>query len=417
MPGARMKNRITTGLLVIGLLAGLAASAQNRVDAGKVGPTPVPATPTASLSTGPLAQAAGASAVLVPSAQLGQPLVPNVESVDILKQNQAERTRDQPGNAAPTFRIIKEGTKNYSSLPALEAGVLIQPKQQFPLQARATTAGEAWRNYRNGPLTHLGGWMLLGVVGLLAALYFIAGPVRLKSPRTGRLIERFTALERIAHWSTALTFVLLALSGLTLLFGKYVMMPLFGHPLFGWLAFVCKNLHNFVGPLFTVSIIVTFVIFVKDNFPGRGDLTWLLRLGGMFGGKHAPAGRFNAGEKLWFWFGVVGLSLIVSASGFVLDMLVPGIVYSRGNMQIANVIHLAGAVIVTGMAMGHIYLGSIGMEGALEAMTTGHVDDEWAREHHDLWYDDVISGKVPRIRTAPPPGHARPDAGAAPAAF
>lgn len=406
-----MNNRIMTGLLAIGLLAGSASLAQNRIDAGKVGPTPVPSTAT---QAAPAPGAAAADAILVPAGRLGPALVPNVESVDILKQNQAERTRDQPGNAAPTFRIIKEGTKNYSSLPALDAGVLIQPKQQFPLQARATTAGEAWRNYRNGPLTHLGGWLLLGVVGLLAAMYFIVGPVRLKAPRTGRLIERFTAIERIAHWSTAVTFVLLALSGLTLLFGKYIMMPVFGHPLFGWLAFVCKNLHNFVGPLFTVSIVVTFVVFVKDNFPGRGDLTWLLRLGGMFGGKHAHAGRFNAGEKLWFWGGVVVLSLIVSASGFVLDMLVPGIVYSRGNMQIANVIHLAGAVLVAAMSLGHIYLGSFGMEGALEAMTTGYVDDEWAKEHHDLWYDDVVSGKVPRTRTVPAANGTARDIGPAP---
>ena len=406
-----MKNRMVSGMLAvgvlaIGLLAGGPGLAQNRVDAGKVGAT------TAAAAAAPEG-AAGSTAVLVAKERLAPASAPNVESIDIMKQNQAERTRDQPGNAAPTFRIIKEGTKNYSSLPALEAGVLIQPKQQFPLQARATTAGEAWRNYRNGPLTHLGGWMLIGMLVILAALYFIAGPVRLKQPRTGRLIERFTAVERIAHWSTAVTFVLLALSGLTMLFGKYVMMPVFGHALFGWLAFLCKNVHNFVGPLFTVSILVTFVIFVKDNFPGRGDLTWLLRLGGMFGGKHAHAGRFNAGEKLWFWGGVVGLSLIVSASGFVLDMLVPGIEYSRGNMQIANVIHLAGAVLVAGMSLGHIYLGSFGMEGALEAMTTGYVDDEWAREHHDLWYDDVQNGRVPRIRTVADTALRKPETGPA----
>ncbi|MBC7415282.1 MAG: formate dehydrogenase subunit gamma [Herminiimonas sp.] len=390
-----MKTTIVTGLLILALLASGAAPAQNRVDQGKVGAAQtVSGAPVTPSTTGPAS-------------------TPNVESIDILKQNQAERSRDQPGNAAPTFRIIKEGTKNYSSLPALESGVLIQPKAQFPLQARATTAGEAWRNYRNGPLTHFGGWILLGVLAALAAMYFIAGPVRLKSPRTGRLIERFTAIERLAHWSTAITFVLLALSGLTMLFGKYIMIPVFGHPLFGWLAFLCKNVHNFVGPLFTVSIVVTFIVFVKDNFPGRGDLTWLLRLGGMFGGKHAHAGRFNAGEKLWFWGGVVGLSLLVSASGFVLDKLVPGLEYSRGNMQIANVIHLVGAVLVAAMSLGHIYLGSIGMEGALEAMTTGYVDDEWAREHHDLWYDDVVSGKVPRIRTVPLADTVRADPGPA----
>ena len=405
-----------TTLACISLVAGLAWSAMAPAQepgqapaTGKVGAVPAPlsgaGSPSATTRASSVAAArpaigANPPAALVTDAHVGPALVPSVESVDILKQNQAERTRDQPGNAASTFRIIKEGTKNYSSLPALDAGVLIQPKQQFPLQARATTAGEAWRNYRNGPLTHLGGWMLLAALAGVALLYLVAGKVRLKGPRTGRLIERFTSVERIAHWSTAITFTLLAFSGLTLLFGKYVLMPLFGHSLFGWLAFLCKNLHNFIGPLFTLSILVTFVIFVKDNFPAKEDLQWLLRMGGMFGGQHAHAGRFNAGEKLWFWGGVVALSLIVSASGLALDMLLPGLVYSRGTMQIANVIHLAGAVLVTAMSFGHIYLGTIGMEGAFEAMSTGHVDDVWAREHHDLWYDDIQSGKVPRVRTA-----------------
>lgn len=334
---------------------------------------------------------------------------PAVESIDILKQNQAERSRDQPGNAAPTFRMVKEGVKNYSSLPALEAGVLVQPKQRFPFQPRATTAGEAWREYRDGPLTKIGGWLLvLALVGI-AALYFTLGPVRLKHPRSGRLIERFTVIERLAHWSTAISFVLLSVSGLTMLFGKYVMMPVFGHTLFGWLAYLCKNLHNFAGPVFALSLIVTFVIFVKDNFPAKEDLQWLLRMGGMFGGKHASAGRFNAGEKIWFWSGVVALGLIVSGSGFVLDKLVPGIDYPRGLMQIANVIHLVAAVLVTTMSFGHIYLGTIGMEGAFEAMQTGYVDDEWASEHHDLWYGDIEAGRVPRIRSAEGAAHlARP---------
>ena len=387
-----MKN--TLAAFTLCLIASLSGMAAAQTPTQSAGTDRVGATPPANAATG------ASSASLVPTTAVAPALAPNVESIDILKQNQAERTRDQPGNAAPTFRIIKEGTKNFSSLPALEAGVLIQPKQQFPLQARATTAGQAWRLYRNGPLTHLGGWLLLGAISGIALLYLVAGKVRLKAGRSGRLIERFTSIERITHWSVAISFLLLAFSGLTLLFGKYVLLPVFGHPLFGWLAWLCKNLHNFVGPIFTVTIVATFVIFVKDNFPAKEDLQWILRVGGMFGGRHAHAGRFNAGEKLWFWGGVVGLCLVVSASGFVLDMLVPGIVYSRGNMQIANVIHLCGAVLVTAMSFGHIYLGTIGMEGAFEAMSTGYVDDEWAREHHDLWYDDVVSGKVPRVRSA-----------------
>ena len=327
------------------------------------------------------------------------PGFPGVESDDILRQNQAQRTQVQPGNAAPTWRVVKEGTHNYSSLPALDSGVLIQPKAQFPGQARATTAGEAWRQYRNGPLTTYGGWLLvLAVVGL-AVIRMVAGKIRMKAPMTGRLIERFTSFERIVHWTVAISFVTLAFTGIAILFGKYVVLPLFGHTLFGWIAYAGKNIHNFVGPLFAVSLLVMFVTFVKDNLPGLTDIRWLARLGGLLGKGHAHAGRFNGGEKVWFWLGVVVLGMIVSASGFVLDMLVPGLVYSRGNMQVANLVHLVGAVLVSTVSLGHIYLGTIGMEGAYAAMRHGYVDDTWASEHHDLWYDDIVSGKVPRVRT------------------
>jgi formate dehydrogenase subunit gamma len=196
--------------------------------------------------------------------------------------------------------------------------------------------------------------------------------------------------------------VALAVSGITMLFGKHVLLPVFGHTLFGWLTYALKNIHNFVGPLFTVSIIVVFLIFVKDNLPHVSDLKWLTRAGGAIGKGHISTGRFNAGEKLWFWGGVVLLGLIVSASGFVLDMIVPGIEYTRGNMQIANVIHLIAAVLVAAASLGHIYMGTVGMEGAYAAMRTGYVDDAWAKEHHDLWYEDIQSGKVPRVRSQEP---------------
>jgi len=325
--------------------------------------------------------------------------LPNVESTDILKQNQAERTRDQPGNLAPVYREVKQGQKNYSSLPAPEAGVLIQPKTQFPGQARATTAGQAWREYRNGPLTLYGGWLILVALAGVAATYFLIGPIRLKEPRTGRLIERFTLFERATHWTMAISFVLLAASGLTMLFGKYVLMPVFGHTLFGWLSYLLKNIHNFAGPVFAVSVLVAFVVFVKDNLPAASDFKWFASFGGLFGGKHASAGRFNAGEKLWFWFGMTLIGLTMAASGFVLDMIVPNVEYSRANMQIADVIHLIGAVLIVAMAFGHIYMGTIGMEDAYKAMRTGYVDDAWAKEHHDEWYADVQTGKVPRVRT------------------
>lgn len=328
---------------------------------------------------------------------------PNVQSVDILQPRQIESAPAQPGNAAPVYRQIADGEVHYTSNPALEAGMLIQPKAQFPGQARATTAGEAWRQYRNGPLTFYGGWLLVLTAALLAIVYLAKGPIKLKGTPTGRLIERFTSVERIAHWTMAISFVVLAISGIIMLFGKYILLPVFGYTLFGWLSYTLKTIHNFVGPVFTVSILVFFVIYVRDNMPHRSDIKWLSRAGGMLGGEHVPSGRFNAGEKIWFWMGVVLLGLIISGSGFFLDMLVPGAEYTRGNMQIASIVHIIAAVLVMAMSIGHIYMGTVGMEGAYKAMRTGYVDDTWAKEHHELWYEEVQHGKVPRVRSEESP--------------
>jgi len=330
--------------------------------------------------------------------------LPNVESTDILKQNQAERARDQPGNNAPVWRAVNSGAQHYSSLPGPEAGVLIQPPARFIGQDRATSAGEAWRQYRNGPLTAIGAGLILAALALVTILYFVFGKIRNKEAPTGRRIERFTAAERIVHWVVAISFVVLAVSGLIMLFGRYLLLPLMGHTLFGWLTYALKNIHNFVGPLFTVSIIVFFVMYVRDNLPGKHDVHWVVRLGGLLGGKEPSSGRFNAGEKIWFWGGLVLLGLIISASGFVLDMLVPGIAYTRANMQIAHIVHLLGATLMAAGAVGHIYLGTVGMEGAYDAMRHGYVDDTWAKEHHDLWYDEVQRGEVPRVRSRPRSG-------------
>jgi formate dehydrogenase subunit gamma len=376
-----MKHWITGLALSMALAAGGAAAQDAK--------TPPPAQDAVPAATQPATQA-----------------VPNVESVDILKQNQAERTRDQPGNNAPTWRLIKEGGNHYSSLPGLESGVLIQPKAQFPGQSYPTTAGEAWRNYRNGPLTSLGAGLILAALFAVTVMYFVVGRIRTSEAPTGRQIERFTPLERIVHWTVAITFLILAFSGLVMLFGKYVLLPLTGYMLLGWVAYACKNVHNFVGPLFTLSIIVFFVLYVRDNLPERSDFGWLKRLGGLFGGRQPSAGRFNAGEKLWFWGGLVLLGLIISSSGLVLDMLVPGILYTRGNMQVANIVHLLATSLMMAGAITHIYLGTLGMEGAYEAMRHGYVDDTWAHEHHNLWYEQIQSGEIPRVRTRtlPPPG-------------
>lgn len=314
----------------------------------------------------------------------------------------AERRQSQPGNNAPSWRAAREsGTQpGYSSLPGAEQGVLIQSMTQYP-GSRLTTAGEAWRQVRNQWIIPYGGSLLLIVALAIGLFYWRKGALGGHEPDTGRMVERFTPLERAAHWTNATAFVVLAVSGIVMAFGKFFLLPVLGHTLFGWLTYVLKNAHNFAGPLFAVSLTVVILIFVKDNIASRADFVWLSKAGGMFSDQQIPSHRFNAGEKGMFWWGVTIPGLFIVASGLVLDKLVPGLGELRGEMQIAHMVHAAAAMVMMAILMGHIYMGTLGMKGAYSAMRTGYVDEGWAKEHHALWYDDIKAGRIPVQRSTP----------------
>ena len=335
------------------------------------------------------------------------------------KQTNGERAKVQPGNNAPMWRQVGEGVTGFSSLPksqAPEAGNLIQRFVQYP-GSRWTNAGEAWRQVRNNWLIPYGGSLLVIVMLALAMVYFTKGPMKTTIPATGRKIERFTPFERAAHWANAIAFVALGVSGVVMAYGKFFMLPILGGTLFGWLTYALKNIHNFAGPLFAVSLVVVFFTFLKDNWPEKGDLQWILKGGGMLGGGHAPpTNRFNPGSKAIFWGGVFFLGLFIIASGFVMDMIVPGLVYERGTMQIAHMVHSVTSVLMLAMFLAHAYLGSVGMDGAYEGMRHGYVDEAWAKEHHEYWYDDVKSGKIPAQRSPLPAAGTSPPASTAQAA-
>ena len=331
----------------------------------------------------------------------------------------AARSKSQPGNNAPFWRAVRESgnTEGTVNLPGAEKGVLIQPFVQYP-GSRVASAGEAWRQVRNRWLVPYGGSMLLIILLAIGIFYWRKGPIDGHEVNTGRVIERFTPFERAAHWANAIAFVALAVSGVVMAFGKFFLLPVMGGTLFGWLTYALKTMHNFVGPLFAVSLVIVFVTFLRDNFPQRGDFAWLRRGGGMLGGGEPPSNRFNAGEKLVFWGGVFALGLLVVGSGLVLDQLVPGLGDTRGQMQIAHLVHNTATVLMMAMFIGHIYIGSIGMKGAYSAMRTGYVDEAWAQAHHEWWYDDVKAGKIPAQRSQPaapaalptPIGNASPQA-------
>ncbi len=293
---------------------------------------------------------------------------------------QAEQQVSQPLNNKPFWDEVRKGQNpnQVTQVRGVETSVLVQ------------TQGEIWRQIRNGPVTIYGGWLFVLAFLGAALFYWWKGPIKLHGQPTGRLIQRFTPFERFLHWTTAISFVILALSGLALLFGKYVLLPMFGYTLFSWLAILSKTLHNFVGPLFVVCTAIMFVAFVRDNLPRAYDWLWVRKFGGLFSGEHVPSGKFNAGEKGWFWIGVTLLGLIVSATGLVLDF--PNFAQGRGVMQQANVVHAIAAVLFMTMSLGHIYLGTVGQEGSYDSMRHGTVDETWAKEHHEYWYNEVMAG-------------------------
>jgi len=307
-------------------------------------------------------------------------------------QQQQQRRLDQPGNNAPVWRDVrKEGSQeNYTSVKGREANVLVQ------------SAGNTWRQIRNGPVTFYGGWLIVVVCLIIAAIYFAMGPVKLHDRPSGRMIERFTLAERWAHWVMGISFVVLGITGLIILFGKFVLLPVIGYTLFAWLTALAKNLHNFVAPLFIVSLLVFIVIYARDNLPEKGDGNWLANGWKMFGGAHLPAGRFNAGEKVWFWVGVVVLCLILAVTGLIL--LFPNFDQVRSTMQQASIIHAIASIFVIALGAGHIYMGTIGVEGAYRNMADGVTDETWAKEHHELWYNELKRGAKPAPGGAVPAG-------------
>ena len=261
-------------------------------------------------------------------------------------------------------------------IPDTKASVLIQP------------AGRTW-DYFHEVLLHWGGAIVLvGTTALLGLAYLIIGRIKIAAGRSGLKILRFKPFERFSHWLTAVSFVLLGLTGLNITFGKILLLPVVGPDTFSDISEAAKYVHNFVSFSFIVGLVLITVIFFRDNLPGRVDIEWLREGGGFIKNKHAPAGRFNLGEKLVYWLSLVA-GIAVSVSGLLL--LFPFYETNIADMQLAQGVHAVVAILFVALILGHIYIGTLGMEGAFEAMGSGEVDLNWAKEHHDLWLAQQVA--------------------------
>lgn len=259
------------------------------------------------------------------------------------------------------------------SIPDQRSGVLEQP------------AGREWRYFHNVTLRWIGTIAILGMLALLVIFYLTRGMVRLDGGRSGRTIVRFSSFERFVHWMTATCFVILAISGLNITFGRPLLLPLIGFEAFSHWAQWAKYAHNYLSFPFTIGVVLIFLMWIGGNIPNKVDVEWIKRGGGIVGHDHPPAYKFNAGQKAIYWIVVIGGGA-VAATGY--QLMFPFYLTGIEGMQIAQIVHAVVGVLFIAVMLAHIYIGTIGMEGAFEAMGEGHVDVNWAREHHSLWLEE-----------------------------
>lgn len=289
-------------------------------------------------------------------------------------QEASAQAVEETNPRANYWRAVREGIQGYTAVQGPEANVLIQ------------NGGQNWRQYRNRVTAQYGGWILFLVLLAILAFFAVRGRIDLEKGASGHKVQRWTAFERTVHWFTAIIFVVLAVTGLSMLFGRVLLIPLLGPQGFAAWASFAITAHNYLGPFLSLGVLLMIIMWLRHNFPSKEDFAWFFKGGGMVGKEHPSAGRMNAGEKVWFWLiCTVGVAVIIT--GFVLDF--PNYGQTRETMQIANFLHGGLSLMWIAFFLGHAYIGTLGSEGSLEAMTTGEVDVNWAKQHHDLWYEEV----------------------------
>jgi len=274
------------------------------------------------------------------------------------------------------------------TIPDQQAANLIQPQ------------GRSWRDFHNVTLAWVGGVAVLGMLGILVLFRLSKGRIPIEGGPSGRTIQRFNLLERANHWMVASTFIILALSGLNLTFGRHILLPVVGPEAFTAISQWGKYFHNFLAFPFTLGLVLMLLLWVKDNIPNGTDVRWLKSGGGLIGNAHPDSQRFNAGQKGIFWITILG-GTAVAVTGYML--VFPFMFTDIAGMQLSHIIHSIVSVLMIAVMLAHIYIGSIGMEGASAAMTTGQVDLNWAKQHHNLWVEKELA----EGRGADAPGSAK----------
>jgi formate dehydrogenase subunit gamma len=310
----------------------------------------------------------------------------------------------QPSSVNPTAERVKEEQLLKELKKIQGRGTLADTRSQVIEQP----AGRDWRQFHQVTLRWIGAIAILGMLGILVFFFLIRGAVKIEGGRSGRTLVRFNAFERFVHWMTATCFIVLAVSGLNITFGKELLTPLMGAEAFATWSQWAKYAHNYLSFPFTLGVVLMFLMWIAWNFPSATDFRWLREGGGIVGNKHPPAARFNAGQKAIYWIVVLGGGA-AAITGYLLMFpfyatAVGGFTVGTTDIaavQLAQMIHGIVGLVFIAIMLAHIYIGTIGMQGAFEAMGRGEVDAKWAEQHHSLWYKkEAERGRV-KGRVAP----------------
>jgi len=333
-----------------------------------------------------------------PPAGATQNAAPGQTPEGIFTGGQLPGNRNLDTSDSEMWRAVRQGIRGSVTIPDPNAAQLVQSE------------GDNWRAIRSGPLVRWSVYVLGGMVLLLLLFYLVRGRIRLDHGYAGRTVTRFGFVERFSHWLLAVSFIILALTGLNITFGKLFLPQAIGKSAFATLTYWGKISHNYVAFAFMLGLLLVFVLWVLENFPNRYDLKWIIKGGGMFTkGTHPPAKKFNAGQKIIFWLVILG-GLSLALSGIALMFPFETALFAKTfafinyfgadlptdltplqEMQFATIWHAIVAVVMIAVILAHIYIGTLGMEGAFDAMGSGEVDENWAKEHHSVWAKELTS--------------------------
>lgn len=316
------------------------------------------------------------SIVLIAVAAMVLPLTAYVWTAAVQAQETSQEAGQNP--RSEYWRDVRGAGQGYTAVRGQETDVLIQ------------SGGQTWREARNGPVTVIGAILVLGVIAAVLLYHLTKGGFKLEH-RTGRKVFRWAVSDRVLHWYTAILFIILAITGLSLLWGRYVLIPVLGKEGFAAWANLAKPVHDYLALFFTAGLVVMLLKWMKHNLFKGYDLQWILQGGGYLpNGKHPKAGFCNAGEKLFYWtLFFMGAAMVISG----VFLLFPNYGFQRETMQLANVVHGFSSLFVIAFVCLHIYLATLGSPGAFRGMTTGKVDAVWAAQHHSEWYKDVTGDR------------------------